>query len=198
MRAATCMSASDGSSTPDGWLWTSISPRSANPGSASTLVTSPRDATRAVTTIFSSSRPHAKQTSLPPASRIAARMAAAALGWRREVVGRAEGTFQTNGGNRDGGRANFYRGRDASNEGEGFGTRDYSPLFPRPRCCSLARRCSSPFPLTLDPQPYVFNGFFLAAGNSTLLRISRYPGELLCSDKSVGGLPIPCCGSSGS
>src|SRR5581483_9282460 len=45
---------------------------------------------------------------------------------------------------------------------------------------------------------HVLSGFFFAAGNSTLLRINRYPGELGCSDRSVAGLPIACCGSSGS
>src|SRR4051794_17768597 len=44
----------------------------------------------------------------------------------------------------------------------------------------------------------VFSGFFFAAGNKTLLRISRYPGEFLNSERAVGGFPIACCGSSGS
>ena len=48
IRAATSKSALDGSSSPDGWLCTSISPRSAKPGSASTLPTSPRATTRAL------------------------------------------------------------------------------------------------------------------------------------------------------
>lgn len=34
---------------------------------------------------------------------------------------------------------------------------------------------------------YVFRFCFLAAGNSTLFRINRYPGELGCKLKSVGG-----------
>ena len=36
----------------------------------------------------------------------------------------------------------------------------------------------------------VFNSFFLAAGKSTLFRISRYPGECGCNDRSVGALPM--------
>ena len=44
----------------------------------------------------------------------------------------------------------------------------------------------------------VFRGFFLAAGNNTLFKINRYPGEFGCNDKSVGAAPIECCGSSGS
>ena len=50
IRAATSMSGPDGSRRPDGWLCTSISPVLANPGSASTLRTSPRETTRAVCT----------------------------------------------------------------------------------------------------------------------------------------------------
>ncbi len=78
MRAATSRSASDGSSVPDGWLWSSISPRSAAPGSARTLRTSPRETTRAVWTTPSSSRVATKHTSFPPASAIAVRIARAA------------------------------------------------------------------------------------------------------------------------
>ena len=48
------------------------------------------------------------------------------------------------------------------------------------------------------PTAFVTWGFFFAAGNSTLFRINRYPGLLLCSERSVGGLPIACCGSSGA
>ncbi len=39
---------------------------------------------------------------------------------------------------------------------------------------------------TRAPQTYVLRSFFLAAGNNTLFRISRYPGLFLCSDRSVG------------
>src|SRR4029079_6435445 len=45
---------------------------------------------------------------------------------------------------------------------------------------------------------HVFSGFFFAAGKRTLLRISRYPGDVGCSARSVGAFPIACCGSSGS
>ena len=45
---------------------------------------------------------------------------------------------------------------------------------------------------------HVLSGFFFAAGKSTLLRISRYPGEFGCNARSVDGLPTACCGSSGS
>ena len=39
---------------------------------------------------------------------------------------------------------------------------------------------------------YVFLFFFLAAGNNMLFRISRYPGELGCKLRSVGGSPTKC------
>ena len=45
---------------------------------------------------------------------------------------------------------------------------------------------------------HVLSSRFFAAGNSTLLRMRRYPGECGCSDRSVGGSPIWCCWSSGS
>src|SRR5688500_17469125 len=94
-RAATAMSASDGSSSPDGWLCTSISPRCANPGRASTLATSPRATTREVTIVPPSSSPQAKQTSRPPAIRTAARMATATFGANLETaLGRVAGTTQ--------------------------------------------------------------------------------------------------------
>ncbi len=57
-----------------------------------------------------------------------------------------------------------------------------------------ARRGGEP----LVRRGHVLSSRFRAAGNSTLLRISRYPGEMGCSDRSVGGAPISCWGSSGS
>jgi len=39
---------------------------------------------------------------------------------------------------------------------------------------------------------YVRCFFFSAAGNRTLLRINRYPGECLKRDSSVGGSPTMC------
>src|SRR4051812_46709564 len=89
MRAATCMSASEGSRRPDGWLWTSKSPWLANPGRASTLATPPRATTRAVWTTPSASSVQTKHTSRPPASLIAARIAAAACDPRRVAGGEA-------------------------------------------------------------------------------------------------------------
>src|SRR5579872_981889 len=83
MRAATARSASDGSRRPLGWLCSSISPRSAKPGSASTLSTLPRATTRTASTTPSPSSVAAKHTSRPPASAIAARSAPAARGARR-------------------------------------------------------------------------------------------------------------------
>ena len=92
IRAATWRSAAEGSRSPEGWLWTSISPGCANPGSASTEETSPRATTRAVASVPSSSTVQTKHTSRPPASRMAARMAAEAAGARRDVGGDAGGT----------------------------------------------------------------------------------------------------------
>ena len=48
------------------------------------------------------------------------------------------------------------------------------------------------------PCPYVFFSFFSAAGNSTLLRMSRYPGEFLWSRRSVGLSYTACWYASGS
>src|SRR5688572_2824422 len=69
----------------------SMSPRSANVGSASTRSTPPRATTRADWMPPSSSTVPTKQTSFPRASRIAARIASAAAGARRvvEAVGTA-------------------------------------------------------------------------------------------------------------
>ena len=39
---------------------------------------------------------------------------------------------------------------------------------------------------------YVFCFFFFAAGNNTLFKINRYPGELGNSAKSVGGSYTMC------
>ena len=39
---------------------------------------------------------------------------------------------------------------------------------------------------------YVFNFFFFAAGNKILFRMSLYPGEFGCNDKSVFGSPTLC------
>ena len=39
---------------------------------------------------------------------------------------------------------------------------------------------------------YVFCGFFLAAGNNTLFRISLKPGELGCKSNTVGSSPTLC------
>jgi hypothetical protein len=119
IRAATSRSGFDGSRLPDGWLWISICPRCANPGSASTDVESPRATVLTVLTTPSSSSVAAKQTSRPPANRIAARMATAAVGLSR-VAGSA-----------------------AAWEG-------------------MARNLA-----------YVLSGFFFAAGNKTLFRMSR-------------------------
>src|SRR5918998_4784323 len=63
-----------------------MSPRSANPGSASTRSTPPRATARADCTTFSSSTLPTKQTSRPPARRIAPRMARAAAGASRVTV----------------------------------------------------------------------------------------------------------------
>ena len=38
----------------------------------------------------------------------------------------------------------------------------------------------------------VLSSFFFAAGDRTLFRISLYPGECLCSERSVGGSPTMC------
>ena len=78
-----------------------------------------------------------------------------------------------------------------------------SPVAHRPP--PVARRpppaARRPPPAARRPPPIarqVFSGFFFAAGNRTLFRMSRYPGEFLNSERSVGGLPIACRGSSGS
>jgi len=67
-------------------LCTSISPRVANPGSASTDEMSPRETTRAVSSTPFESSVQTKHTSRPPAMRMAARMAVAAFGLRRAPV----------------------------------------------------------------------------------------------------------------
>src|ERR1017187_3956755 len=74
-RAAISRSGPDNSSTPLGWLCTSISPRCANPGSASTQLTSPRATGRAPTITPPGPTWQAKQTSLPPASAMVVRIA---------------------------------------------------------------------------------------------------------------------------
>jgi hypothetical protein len=52
---------------------------------------------------------------------------------------------------------------------------DLAGAGPEPRVPNPESRIPNPEPRTPNPgpSPYVFNGFFLAAGNSTLLRIRR-------------------------
>src|SRR3990172_11558111 len=71
IRTATSRSAGEGSRRPDGWLWSSICPRTATPGRASTASTVPRATTPARTIAPPASRSATNDTSRPPASRIA-------------------------------------------------------------------------------------------------------------------------------
>jgi hypothetical protein len=96
-RAATPMSASEGSSRPEGWLWT----RSAGPSvsrsrtSASTAEAWPRATTRGSSTAPSSPTLAMKHTSLPRARAISRRMRSAASGVRNRSVDEGGGFMRS-------------------------------------------------------------------------------------------------------
>jgi hypothetical protein len=129
---------------------------------------------------------------------------------RRGRVRRAAWKVVSGGSVRERRLGGHVRGSGASptNTGSAFPRRPQPPHDARPRRMPHSARKSAVrrtphgretyAGLLLPDRSHVFSGFFFAAGNSTLFRISRYPGLLLCSDRSVGGLPIACCGSSGS
>ena len=170
------MSASEGSSRPLGWLWSITLPSFASRAATSTASKLPRATALGLCTVRCSSTSARKHTSLPPARAIS-------------VLSRSAASADSERGRTGAGRV---------------------PLPPTVRGIS-------PFVLGLEPvQPeerprrdahgeslgnlrtQVLSFCFLAAGNRTLFRIRRYPGELGCRARSVCGSPIWCSASSGS
>src|SRR5438552_31900 len=99
-RAAIERSAGEGSSHPLGWLWSTISPRSATPGRARTSSAVPRATARTWVMIPASSTVPTKQTSRPPAAAISRARRVVTAGARREV-GIGENSTQGGAGQRD-------------------------------------------------------------------------------------------------
>ena len=80
MRAATCRSASDGSSTPEGWLWIMTPPSGASRATASTAERLPRATARGLEITLSRVTSARKETSRPPARATSWRIVRAASG----------------------------------------------------------------------------------------------------------------------